>query len=1298
MTNRTRLARGRCIGVGLALALICVTAAAYQASPAANPKVEECRLAAGFDHADDDIDIGADDALDICAEALRLKNPKALVYVAKVLIEDRKEAQALPLLQRALKAGEAGALSFLGELHLYGEGGLKEDPNLGLDLFRQGLAKNSARAYRLYGEAIRDQLIKTDDTALPYFLHAAMAGSVMGAEQLAKELEKEDARAYRFATTYWFKQAADGGSASAMYALSERYRDGLGAAKDERRAESWLERAADHGHSDANVTLGLRHLKSEGYSWDIEMGVACRYLTRVTKKTQPGVQTAVGFCYQHGYHVKQDSAKAAHWYGKAAAQNFGLAKKMLGQAYIEGDGVEVDFDQGVHLLREAAASGSELAKSSLALALLQASAVAPQYRAEAEQLLQDEETRNEEMRLVLARRKHVKAAMDELYGDVTRDPLRGALPLVRYLVSAELHGAAIEEVARIVESPAFLAMPRETQVLTRGKLLDALEKICIPKLVVNADEQVLLRLDQLGVRGASMQLALKAEERGDVAAAIEFLNRSARQGSTKAMYHLGRLHEPTDIQRALDWYRRSAEGGETDAAVKLAYLYFNGEGVPRDYAQAHTWLERPLASGSANALFLKGHMMVKGLGTDVQRKAGLAYLRRAADLGHDDAVAYFTSTQSAAAAKDQAADPAQRASVPTANQVAVDGEALPPAITALQEAAEKWSANFQWDKAAKKHEEIAAMWLAMGRPDKAVAARLHALAMKGKDARALYGSEDNYFSLLDASCNWGRASRWAFETKQPEIALSFAKIAVFKLDRAAAELQKLDERTRECFLKEHEDRYRWLADLLIGMGRIGEAEQVMARLKVFEVRQYLKDRTRADDRTDPMALGEEERGFLSEEDGIGRAIQMTAERESLRRKMKTEPLSAEEEKRLQQANEVLTKAAAVFDTRVAGIIKELRKKSAGARTDQEAALTASRSLQRFLKDVLKDDVVVVQTIVLPDRFHVLVTTGTLQHVFSFNQGREALSKKVAAMRTAMQDANADPLPAAKNLYATLIEPIKAMLPEKGVVMISADDALRYVPFGALHDGQDFLARKLTFVNYNPGTQSTLFSESSKEISSLQAFGTSQAHPGFEALPAVKGELEALVRQDGEVKGVLPGRRWLDGQFTRKAFTDALFQQPAALHIASHFRLVPENAEQSIMLLGDGSPLTLPDLVSQRDLSGLSLMTLSACQTALPLSARDATGEEVESLAALVHRSGVRSVIATLWKVSDGGSAVFMQRFYQHLEEGKPSIAKALLQTQTDFITGAATGGEADAAARFKHPYYWAGYSVFGNWR
>ncbi len=44
-----------------------------------------------------------------------------------------------------------------------------------------------------------------------------------------------------------------------------------------------------------------------------------------------------------------------------------------------------------------------------------------------------------------------------------------------------------------------------------------------------------------------------------------------------------------DYATALREWRPLAEQGHADAQFKLGVMYFNGRGVPQDYAQAHKW-------------------------------------------------------------------------------------------------------------------------------------------------------------------------------------------------------------------------------------------------------------------------------------------------------------------------------------------------------------------------------------------------------------------------------------------------------------------------------------------------------------------------------------------------------------------------------------------------------------------------------------------------------------------------------------------------------------------------------------
>ena len=92
------------------------------------------------------------------------------------------------------------------------------------------------------------------------------------------------------------------------------------------------------------------------------------------------------------------------------------------------------------------------------------------------------------------------------------------------------------------------------------------------------------------------------------------------------------------------------------------------------------------------------------------------------------------------------------------------------------------------------------------------------------------------------------------------------------------------------------------------------------------------------------------------------------------------------------------------------------------------------------------------------------------------------------------------------------------------------------------------------------------------------------------------------------------------------------------------------------------------------------MTLSACATAL---GKETGGEGLVGLSRAFQYAGARSVLASLWSVSDESTADLMQRFYRYLEEGKTKDA-ALRSAQMDALSA--------------HPFHWASFELIGDWR
>ena len=95
-----------------------------------------------------------------------------------------------------------------------------------------------------------------------------------------------------------------------------------------------------------------------------------------------------------------------------------------------------------------------------------------------------------------------------------------------------------------------------------------------------------------------------------------------------------------------------------------------------------------------------------------------------------------------------------------------------------------------------------------------------------------------------------------------------------------------------------------------------------------------------------------------------------------------------------------------------------------------------------------------------------------------------------------------------------------------------------------------------------------------------------------------------------------------------------------------------------------------------------LVTLSACDTGL---GRELAGEGLVGLTRAFQYAGARSVVASLWGVSDVSTAELMKRFYENLKLGQPKD-EAMRNAQLALLRGGSA-----------HPFHWASFEVIGDW-
>ena len=136
---------------------------------------------------------------------------------------------------------------------------------------------------------------------------------------------------------------------------------------------------------------------------------------------------------------------------------------------------------------------------------------------------------------------------------------------------------------------------------------------------------------------------------------------------------------------------------------------------------------------------------------------------------------------------------------------------------------------------------------------------------------------------------------------------------------------------------------------------------------------------------------------------------------------------------------------------------------------------------------------------------------------------------------------------------------------------------------------------------------------------------------------------------------------------------------------------------------EDGPHVAPTLeVAQLDLGHVRLATLSACETGL---GETAGGEGLLGLQRAFQTAGARSVVGSLWKLSDDAARQLMIDFYDNLWTKKMSKAEALRQSQLSMLREGLKRGakrlddapSTDADERTS-PDLWAAFELSGDWR
>lgn len=521
------------------------------------------------------------------------------------------------------------------------------------------------------------------------------------------------------------------------------------------------------------------------------------------------------------------------------------------------------------------------------------------------------------------------------------------------------------------------------------------------------------------------------------------------------------------------------------------------------------------------------------------------------------------------------------------------------------------------------------------------------------------------------------------------LAAFHGKLAINLYQRLRAGLHRLDLETQRSFMSLVAERFRMLAALLVMDGRVSEAQEVLGLLKEDELYNF----TRRSPESVPavpnqIVLNQDESAAAAEYNRLTDAI--IAKRREFR-KAEIEQAQATAEK--------LKAAIVEAETAFLRFSDELTEKFNRPAAGTPAGPTTSAWQKRL--QTLGDGTVLVSTFVTGNQYFAIVTTPDSQVARVQTIDRTDLFGKILQMRRALNQPGSQVLPQAgdgeptvvQDLYRMLVKPIEADLANAKVVLWSLDGNLRYVPFSVLHDGKGYLLEKYASAVATLAEPPENQRESPENWRALGA-GVSTRIDDFDPTPRIKTLLSSVVRLEGPAgrsteTGLFPGERLLNKDFSRPNFVTALRQKPQLVFVGTHFSLANGKDTDSFLLLGDRTRLSLAEMRTDRsfDLTGVDLLTLAACNTAI---APEASGVELESLGVIAQRRGAKTVLASLWSIPEGGTAELMQNFYRQYKDGKGGVSKpeALRQAQLSLLRG--RGGN------FAHPAHWGGFIVLGN--
>lgn len=351
-----------------------------------------------------------------------------------------------------------------------------------------------------------------------------------------------------------------------------------------------------------------------------------------------------------------------------------------------------------------------------------------------------------------------------------------------------------------------------------------------------------------------------------------------------------------------------------------------------------------------------------------------------------------------------------------------------------------------------------------------------------------------------------------------------------------------------------------------------------------------------------------------------------------------------------------------------------------------------------IKQRMPEQAQILQYSVLPEKTLIWIVSGSdiqsFEQVINAKDLRDKVSRYLQFLTSPSLDNEVELNRASVEFYDLLIKPVEAVLDRKKQLCIVPDKALNYLPYGAFVSSSSgkYVADEFVLTRSPSATLFIISSESArdKDTSVAENFlivGNPRfdraAFPMLADLPSAKTESEEIARL---YKASPPLTE--DKALKIRVVTE--MEKADVVHLALHAVVNEHSPLRSKLVFAKDRSSEGADTLEISEIYNLSLpqtklVVLSACQSG---AGRYYDGEGMIGISRPFIAKGVPLVVASLWPVDSGATAVLMINFHKRRQSGR-STADALAFAQQEMLHG--------SDSRYRHPYFWAPFVTVGGY-